>query len=113
MSTKDILVKAREEIVRRGVNRDGWYVEKYNTDTESCKVCAMGALFLAMGATIRPDATFDYEDWDTTDYSDAFGAMDDAVIELGWRSVTMYNDSSASDEQVLDLFDKAIEKARD
>lgn len=117
MSVVEILTKAKEILIERGVNRDGGFV---NAET-GCSVCALGAVKLAAGGEVK-----DYNegegdpDFDITlapgvgwlEYSHAQRVLNSALPRPDdW--VPRFNDRSTDDQQVIDLFDRAIELAKD
>ncbi len=130
MSVKDTLVKAREILVERGVTREGGYVSQ-----DGCKVCALGAVQLALGGEIvivdehsarivnaqgeNPEnelSSYFYEDGL---YSRAARKLNDAMIQFQadrnddfpYGDITDFNDVSESDDEVLEVFDRAIKLA--
>lgn len=112
MSVKETLVKAREILIERGVNRDGHYVNQQN----GCQVCALGAVRLASGGEITGASTvtgFHISAPYGDDYYDAQSALEDFVYAntddfSDWDDVPSFNDFTKEDAEVIGLFDKVI-----
>ena len=129
MTVKETLTKARDILAERGVNRNGWFV-----DPESCKVCAYGAVYLALGGKVTINEYTELEFDPETGYDVPVTVKDSDIGGYDWRAVepvrkalnwalddlglhtpawghgivTSYNDLTTSDDQVLALFDHAI-----
>lgn len=131
-TSKEILTKAREILAERGVNRDGWFI-----DSDACKVCILGSVYLAAGGKIKRE-TYTESQWDAStdtdvvveksevniggyNYTEAGEATwiiekvlkDDprATSRFAWTSqvsVPHFNDTSTSDDEVLAVLDRAI-----
>jgi hypothetical protein len=114
MSTKDTLVKAKEILATTGISRNGYYV-----DRNGC-LCALGAIFVACGVTVRDDPAdehnpkyLNYTGYNGEEYDEAYIALHKALMQIApdVTSIATFNDMLASDEQIFNLFDKAIEVA--
>lgn len=113
MTVKETLIKARDIIIERGVNRDGHYVNRMDGQC----VCTIGSLQLATGATVEVDRSQYWLVWsggaDVKSYDAAWELLRqvfDEVVGTG-PSLTYWNDEVATDEEIIALFDKAIARA--
>lgn len=132
MNVKEILIKARHILAERGVTRDGWFIDR----DEGCKVCAVGALYLAAGGRVEggdrnlsyfdetvgeerlcifPDFDIVLIEADMSLAEEAEGVLQKALslvssdrVYAGMKNVRQFSDRSQSDEEVLALFDLAI-----
>lgn len=119
MRVKEALTKAKEILVERGVNRDGYFVN----EKTGCEVCALGAVHLALGGEVRlvepDDERAPYFVIDTanvrgsTEVRRALEQVIPVESEDGIRWVPQFNDTSETDQEVFDLFDRAIAAAID
>lgn len=127
MTVKDTLVRTREILIERGVNRDGWFI-----DGDQCKVCIMGGVYLAAGGRVQVE---EYEDLEwSEDVQDYVRTSQEQIEIVGYdrreveaareeisqaispmygqrgygQSIVRFNDTSTSDDEVIAVLDRAI-----
>ncbi len=102
MNSIEILKAARKTLVEKG-----WAKEFYaftsngvrcaGWNPDACRFCALGAVQSVRGAAAGLQ-------------DGAYNALE-AALPAGWTSIAMFNDAAESVDDVLALFDRAIEIA--
>lgn len=126
MSTKDILTKARDILIERGIERGGWYI-----NTDECQVCSMGAIYLAAGGRVESHTytSFEYDPelgqdvevdakdvtisgFDALAVKYAEDVLNSVIYPVSssdvFNSVPLWNDRTKTDAEVIEAFDRAI-----
>lgn len=118
MSVKETLVKTKEILQTRGINRDGYYINQKT----GCEVCIEGALRLATGGRVsKLDTVIQVEHGDSPFYNYDGNSMfyrlahlvlnDVAMNRPGSPTITAFNDQSQTDEEIYEFLDEAIARA--